>query len=252
MSNTYSSNLQIINVSSSLEYIKKISSKDNHASTPIENNRKDSNQSTSFEYHNNKASNRSNSQSKSSISDSNSTEESGSVQGEGSRKGIFSNDSSDNSSSDLCKMQVKSMVDIINCSPEILQKIKECNKLKEEIYYYENTIKDLNTKKFNKQSKIDDLRYFINRIAKEDSFTYFVKDSKKTRRENGNSNVQRTLVLSCPNENQELDGISCSDDPQGDDRVPAKKDNYHLTMCSYYWQDVLPSNNTILSLCNNA
>lgn len=251
MSNNYSSNLQIINVSSSLEYLKKISSKDNNASTPIENNRKDSNQSTSFVYHNNKASNRSNSQSKSSISDSISTEESGSHQGEGSRKGIFSNDNSDNSSSDLCKMQVKSMVDIINCSPEILQKIKECNKLKDEINYFEKTIKDLNNKKFNKQSKIDDLRYFINRIAKEDSFTYFVRESKKPARENGNSNIQRTLVSSSSNQNQELESTSCNEDPQGDG-VPAKRDNYHLTMCSYYWQDVLPSHNNILSLCNNA
>lgn len=229
--NTFTS--QITNISSTLDLIKNISNHDNSKFKSTHNNRKESFNSNSYKVSTNNTTNCNKSESTCSTS---SAEESSSLQegreGAGDKQGD----------------KVNSLINIINSNSQILQKVQELNKLKEIASNYEDSIRQLYGKKVSKHNKIDDLRYLIRRIAKED-FSNFKFNEKKSKNENGLSNLQcpKCTRINCENEEAEVpsstDGVS--------DHPSCCFIDCHFRMCSLYWQNAF-DNTSMPSLCNKA
>ncbi len=224
---------QITNISSTLDLIKNISNHDNTNIKPTQIIRKESFNSSSYKLPNNNSTNCNKSESTCSSS---SSEESNSSQ-EG-KEGVCDGDGD----------KVNNLLKIINNNSEILQKVQELNKLKAIASNYENSIKQLYGTKVSKHNKIDDLRYLIRRIAKED-YSNFRSNDKKPKSENGLPGLQ---CPKCTRINCEVEETDASSKTEGATDHPAGCFiDCHFRMCSLYWQNAFDSS-SMPSLCNKA
>jgi len=224
---------QITNISSTLDLIKNISNHDNTNIKPTQINRKDSFNSTSYKLPYNNSTNCNKSESTCSSS---SSEESSSLQ-EG-QEGVSDGDGD----------KVNSLLKIINNNSEILQKVQELNILKSIVSNYEDSIRQLYGKKVSKHNKIDDLRYLIRRIAKED-YSNFRSNDKKPKSENGLSSLHCTKCTRINSEFEETEETSSNEGAT--DHPTGCFIDCHFRMCSLYWQNAF-DNSSIPSLCNKA